>query len=126
MSFKRLKKRVESAKSKGKAVLRSHRLEFHKVSKDGSGKCDIVPSNESDVVWGRLYHIDVRDEQHLDRYEGLGYGCEKKCVTVELDSETTVCAVTYHATEIDCTLKPYTWYRKHVLVGAKEVCLPPD
>ena len=127
MSCKRLQKRVSTAKSKGKAVLRSHRLEFHKVSrKDGSGKCDIVPSNESDVVWGRLYHIDAEEKELLDYAEGRGHGYEDKCVTVELDSETTVCAVTYYATEIDCTLKPYTWYIEHILVGAKEACLPPD
>ena len=86
MSCKRLQKRVSTAKSKGKAVLRSHRLKFHKVSKDGSGKCDIVPSNESAVVWGRLYHIDARDKERLDCYEGVGYGYDKKCVTVESES----------------------------------------
>ena len=126
MSCKRLQKRVSTAKSKGKAVLRSHRLEFHKVSKDGSGKCDIEPSNKSDVVCGRLYHIDDGEKKHLDYYEGLGYGYDKKCVSVELDSGQTVRAMTYYATKKDCTLKPYTWYIKHILIGAKEAYLPLD
>ena len=126
MSFKRLKKRVKSAKPKGKGVLRSHRLAFHKVSKDGSGKCDIPSATDSDVVRGRLYHIDVKDEGPLDRYEGRRHGYDKKFVTVELDSGVTVRAMTYYATAIDCTLKPYTWYIEHILVGAKEACLPPD
>ena len=130
MSCKRLKKRIRSAKSKGRGVLRCHRLAFHKVScKDGSGKCDIPSATESDVVWGRLYHIDDRDKERLDRYEGVGYGYEKKCVTVESESGETVRAITYYVkddTYKKPSLKPYTWYKKHVLVGAKEARLPPD
>ena len=126
MSCKRLRKRVKSAKSKGRGVLRCHRLAFHKVSKDKSGKCDIPPANEYDEVWGRVYHIDDGEKKRLDCYEGLGYGYENKCVMVELDSGATVRAMTYYATAIDCTLKPYTWYIEHILVGAKEACLPPD
>ena len=126
MSLKRLQKRVPSAEPKGRAVLRCHRLAFHKVSKDKSGKCDIVPSKESDEVWGRLYHINAEEKKLLDRAEGRGRGYENRCVTVKLDSGCTVCAMTYYATEKDCTLKPYTWYIKHILVGAKEACLPSD
>ncbi len=127
MSRKRLQKRVSSAEPKGRAVLRYHRLAFHKVSrKDKSGKCDIPSASGSDVVWGRLYHIDDKDKECLDRYEGLGYGYAKRDVMVELNSCTTVCAMTYYATEKDSTLKPYTWYIKHILIGAKEACLPPD
>ena len=126
MSFKRLRKRIRSAEPKERGVLRCHRLAFHKVSKDKSGKCDIVSSKESDVVWGRLYYINGKEEKRLDCAEGRGHGYNDKCVAVELDSGTTVCAVTYCATETDPNLKPYTWYKKHVLVGAKEACLPPD
>lgn len=126
MSFKRLRKRIGSAAPIGRVVLHHHRLAFHKVSKDGSSKCDIKPSNKSDVVWGRLYHIDNREEKRLDCYEGVGYGYDKKCVSVELDSGQTVRAMTYYATKKDCTLKPYTWYIKHILIGAKEAYLPPD
>ena len=130
MSLKRLRKRVSSAEPLERAVLRCHRLAFHKVSrKDGSGKCDIPPAKESDKVWGRLYYIDDKDKECLDRYEGLGYGYDDKCVTVKLDSGGTVCAITYYVedpTKKNPNLEPYTWYKKHVLVGAKEACLPPD
>lgn len=127
MSLKRLRKRVSSAEPLERAVLRYHRLAFHKVSrKDGSGKCDIPLAKESDEVWGRLYYIDDKDKECLDRYEGLGCGYDDKCVTVKLDSRVTVRAMTYYATEKDPTLKPYTWYIKHILVGAKEACLPSD
>ena len=126
MSRKRLQKRVKSAVPKGRAVLRCHCLAFHKVSKDKSSKCDIPPAKESDAVWGRLYHINAEEKKLLDCYEGLGRGYENKCVTVKLDSGVTVRAMTYYATEKDSTLKPYTWYIKHILVGAKEARLPLD
>ena len=96
MSLKRLRKRIGSAAPIGRGVLRCHRLAFHKVSKDKSGKCDIPPATDCDVVWGRLYHIDDRDKGRLDRYEGVGYGYEKKCVTVESESGETVRAMTYY------------------------------
>ena len=115
MSFKRLRKRIWSAEPKERGVLRCHRLAFHKVSKDKSGKCDIPAAKESDLVWGRLYHIDAKEKELLDCAEGRGRGYNDKCVTVELDSGTTVCAVTYCATETDPNLKP----RIH---GIKSTC----
>ncbi|PUB91560.1 MAG: hypothetical protein DBP01_01735, partial [gamma proteobacterium symbiont of Ctena orbiculata] len=35
-----------------------------------------------------------------------------------------VVAYTYYATFIDRTLKPYQWYKHHVLTGALEYGLP--
>ena len=83
MSLKRLKKRVCSAKATERGVLRCHRLAFHKVSTDRSGKCDIPSATDSDVVWGRLYQIDDREKERLDCAEGRRHGYEDKCVTVE-------------------------------------------
>ena len=128
MSSERLKGRVKSAQPKARAILRCHRLEFHKIGKDESGKCDIVLSSAADVVWGRVYHINYEHKKVLDCYEGLGCEYYEKYVTVELDCGSTVSAVTYYANpkKIDPCLKPYTWYQKHVLIGAKEADLPAD
>ena len=128
MSLKRLQKRVKCAKPKARAILRCHRLEFHKIGTDGSGKCDIVLSSAADVVWGRVYEIDDKEKKCLDRAEGLGCGYFEKDVTVEFDCGSTVCAVTYYANlkKTNPCLKPYTWYKKHVLKGAKEAYLPAD
>jgi len=35
-------------------------------------------------------------------------------------------AFTYFATKIDDALLPYTWYKEHVLVGARELNLPTE
>ena len=128
MSLKRLQKKVPSAEPIGVGILRCHRLEFHKKGKDKSGKCDIVLSSAADAVWGRVYHINCEHKKDLDSYEGLRREYFGKDVSVELDCGSTVCAVTYYAnpTKINPGLKPFTWYKKHVLIGAKEACLPED
>ena len=125
MSSKRLKSRIGSAKMIGIGILHNHRLEFHKISiKDQSGKCDVVAS-ESDIVYGVLFEIDKEQKIKLDELEGLGKGYAEKAVAVELiESGEIICAVTYYATRKDPKLKPYTWYKKHVLAGASEVGLP--
>lgn len=137
MSERRLKKRVCSAQVIGTGVLNDHCLTFHKRSTDGSGKCTIECS-ELDKVYGVLFKINKADECKLDKAEGAyGNGHYKKvtCKIKIWDSKckeykggVTVCGVkTYQARpeRIDRKLKPYSWYKQHVLVGAIEQKLPP-
>jgi hypothetical protein len=125
MSSRRLKARAPSATLIGPGMLPGHRLAFHKVSKDGSAKCDVVPSG-SDRVRGVLFEIDAAEKPILDRAEGLGDGYEQKTVDVLLPSAVSASAFTYFATNVDPGLQPYSWYKRHVLEGAREVRLPPD
>ena len=143
MSKRRLttKDRAPSAKVIGTGVLNNHCVTFHKHSKkDGSGKCTIEPS-ESDKVYGVLFKINKDEKCKLDKAEGkVSNDCKKgyKEITVKIkiwDSKCskytcgdTICAKTYQATRvsIDQELKPYTWYKQHVLVGAIEQGLPPS
>ena len=133
MSERRLKKRVPSAKVIGTGVLHNHCLTFHKLSKDKygnvSGKCTIECS-ESDKVYGVLFKIKKSEEWKLDKKEGFPKHYAKLCVQIEMcDSKCgkKELAQTYIAEPnyICRTVKPYTWYKKHVLVGAKEANLPP-
>ena len=138
MSERRLKveKRAPSAKVIGTGVLNNHCLTFHKRSEDGSGKCTIECS-ESDKVYGVLFKINEDEECCLDKAEGAcGNGGYKKVTRkIEIrDSKCkeykcggTVCAKTYQAipVSINRKLKPYSWYKQHVLVGAIEQKLPP-
>ena len=58
MLLARIRERVPSARPLGVAVLRGHRLFWHKAGRDGSGKCDVVESNDTDAaVFGVLYEI---------------------------------------------------------------------
>jgi gamma-glutamylcyclotransferase len=126
LSIKRLGDRVPSAKFVAVATLQKHVLKFHKVSKDGSGKCDIFETGKSeDTVIGAVFDIDEAEKPELDRKEGLHYGYEEKSVVVTTVEEGELLnATTYYATNINPSLKPYHWYKEHVIRGAMENGLP--
>lgn len=128
MSLRRLQQRVPSAQKYCRAQLYKHQLRFHKWSRvDGSAKCDACYTDESsDCVEGILFRIDADDKRRLDNVEGVGHGYESKHVRVVDENEHTLHAYTYIATEIDASLKPYDWYKQHVLNGAKEHHLPVE
>lgn len=126
MSVDRLKKRVPSSVVKGVGSISGCVLKFNKVSKDGSGKGNIQHTgNQDDIVPGVVYAFDKAEKPKLDKAEGLGQGYDEKTVTVST-SKGKIQAVTYYATKTDNTLKPYTWYKDHVIKGAKENNLPED
>ena len=125
MSIRRLKDRVPSARVKTVATLPEHDLRFHKKSKDGSAKCDAHETNNLEhSVIGVVFDIAESDKPELDRKEGLGNGYNQKEVSVTTVSGETITAITYYATNIDSELKPYHWYKHHVLTGANENGLP--
>ncbi len=125
MSISRLGQRVRVAHRVGLCRLESHELRFHKAGKDGSAKCDAFETeNPAHFVLGSLFTIDAATKPQLDQVEGLGYGYEEKWVTVIDGSGQRFEAFTYCATSIDQSLKPFSWYLNHVLVGARECGVP--
>ena len=129
MSSKRLEDRVNSqVKKLSNGRLHKFSLKFHKRSrKDKSGKCNaLFTDNQDDCVIGVIFQIDKEKEKTLDSIEGLGFGYEKKTVEVIDDYGNKVSSIIYYATDIVDTLKPYDWYKYHVLHGAVENGLPYD
>lgn len=128
MAVERLKSRISSAQKSCIAMLPRHELKFHKVSKkDGSGKCDAAFTGNSDnKVLGVLYLIELCELKELDSFEGLGYGYERKRVTVHSITGEAFEAETYTATNIDPARRPFDWYKEHVLQGAMRNGLPSD
>ncbi len=126
MSERRLRKRVSSAQKIGVATLPGHQLVFHKKSEnDGSGKCDAYPTLESnDGVIGVLFELDRSEKLLLDGVEGIGVGYEQRIIGITLDNGSRYEAFAYFAICIDPSLKPYHWYKEHVLRGAVENSLP--
>jgi len=123
MGVERLTRRIPAAEKLCLAKLANHSLRFHKVSQDGSGKCDIVPDASPDaVVYGVLFKFLRHDLAELDRVEGPGY--KRITVLVTTESLGTVSAETYVATTVDPDLLPYYWYKQHVLHGAIASDLP--
>lgn len=127
MSERRIKCRVPSARKICIAFLYEHDLRFHKRSIDGSGKCDAYyTGNNQDYVLGVLYEIADSDKKYLDRKEGLGKGYDEKIVQITTPAGEMFAAVMYFATNIDQDLKPFMWYKEHVLNGALENHFPKE
>lgn len=128
MSSRRLRRRVPSATPIAVAALRGHVLKFHnKSDKGGSGKCDAFETgDESDFLYGVVFHLNRAEIGALDRDKGVGYGYEKKPVMVHSANGEHRTAFTYYATHIEPVLAPLCWYKEHVVRGAEEHGLPPD
>ncbi|NGP89720.1 gamma-glutamylcyclotransferase family protein [Fodinibius halophilus] len=122
----RLKKRVPSASKLNNALLPDYSLTFNKKSKDGSGKCSIIP-NAGSVVHGVIFEIDENEKYRLDRAEGLGFGYNEEEITVYV-GEKPIDTFTYIASKshTDNSLSLYHWYKTLVLEGAREHSLPED
>jgi cation transport regulator ChaC len=115
--------RTPSAVAAGTGFVAGRRFTFDKVSKDGSGKCDIEPGNPADRVYGVLFRIVQGEVEALDRAEGLGAGYRKETVQV-VTADRTITAIAYVATEKEPACKPYSWYKAFVVAGAAEHGLP--
>lgn len=126
MSTRRLQCRVPSARPRMRACLPGHQLRFHKHSlDDGSAKCDAFMTGEADdMVWGVLFSFDAQEKAQLDSVEGAGY--ETRLVRVNTADGCMLEVLTYLATLIKPELKPYDWYKQHVLEGAIEHALPAN
>jgi len=127
MSTPRLIARVPSARPVCTARLENHRLMFHKKGRDGSAKCDVEQTDDGEAgVYGVVFRILAAEKILLDEHEGLGRGYGEKPVLLCSGPESSLTAVTYFATHIDENLKPYHWYKEHVIRGAREHNLPPE
>ena len=125
---RRLSRRTPSARVLCQAALFGHRLRFHKLGRDGSGKCDAHPTgNPADRVHGALYRIDEGERAILDRAESLGVGYDACLVQVQAGRETLK-VWTYLAREQAKVrdIQPFHWYLELVLHGALYHGLPDD
>ena len=119
----RLSSRVPSAKLLGKGILNKKAIRFHKRSKDGSGKCNVV-DDDKHQTFVAIYKLNVSEKSLLDTIEGVGYGYRIEEVNV---IGFGTCFI-YIADEshIDDSLNPYTWYKELVLVGCVNLVFPSD
>lgn len=125
MAWPRLAARVAIAGVVGTATLNGHRLAFHKIGRDGSGKCDAARgASDADRVIGVVYRLAADQLPTLDRFEGVGSGYAVQEVDVTAADGQALRCRTYLATRTDPTLQPFCWYREHVLRGAIALRLP--
>ena len=118
---------MPSAEFNTVATLHRHELRFHKRSMDGSAKCDAYETGDDrHSIIGVVFDLTESEKPMLDTYEGLGHGYDQKVVEVVTSSGHIIEAMTYYALIIDPALKPYYWYKQHVLRGAREHGLPAE
>ena len=106
------------------ALLVGYRLLFNKQSTDGSGKAN-VETHEGSLVWGVLYSVPDADLQLLDNGE-VGYHRLRLRVRTadNVDEEPWVYVAT--APSNDPSLRPYAWYKRFIVEGAREHQLPDE
>lgn len=129
MSAERLQARIPSARFVTTAKLPSHRLTFHKKGVDNSAKCDVVASDDpTDFVYGAVFEFLASEKSLLDKIEGVRY--RDALFDLMTDAGETLQALLYYvadkAAHTDPGLKPYHWYREHVVFGARQAGLPQD
>ena len=123
----RLQKRCKSATFFGGAYAEGQALTFSKKSLDGSGKATILRAECSEsIVYGTLYEIAESELSDLDRFEGKDYDREEQFIVCQMISGEEVTSTTYIAKRkiLDPILKPFDWYKKLVIAGAREGNLP--
>ena len=126
MSRPRLRARTPSARFVTIGELKGHVLCWHKRSRDGSGKCDVVATGGgNDGVWGVLFEIHRSEKTHLDRAEDLHRGYTEATIEI-ITTRGRIAAHTYQATDIDGSLRPFDWYKAFVVSGARQHGLPAD
>jgi hypothetical protein len=127
MSIKRLQQRIPLATFVSIATLPGHNLLFHKIGQDSSAKCDAHETGQTtDAVIGVVFEISESDKTCLDRFEGLGNGYDDKTVHLIGTDGLILQATTYYATKINSSLKPFHWYKNHVVRGAMENGIPAN
>jgi hypothetical protein len=109
----RLAERLPSARLVGTRYLPDWSLRFHKVSKDESGKCGILPGGAG--VYFAIFDISDYDKLALDRIEGVSNGCA--AIALDIPPFGNCASYRAEASHLDESLRPYDWYRELVVAG---------
>jgi gamma-glutamylcyclotransferase len=125
MMAERLRERCKSARFRCLASVEGYSVTFNKRSADGSAKATIVKTaDRSDRVYGVVFDIPIAELPELDRAEGCGAGYVRiDDFTIVSEPEgAALAAATYIAepAHVDPSLRPYDWYLKLVVRGAKQ------
>jgi hypothetical protein len=118
----RLRERVASARVLGVVRLPGLEVRFHKRGRDGSGKCDLVPSRDRYAAHGVVYDFLAKERSQLDRAEGLGNGYD--LAEIILRGFGQVFFYQASANAVDAELRPFDWYLDLVVGGAVHHGLP--
>jgi hypothetical protein len=76
-------------------------------------------------VYGVIWEVASHHKPTLDHFEGLGVAYDETWLTVtDLASDRQFEVQAYVGNVTALGIRPYTWYKHHVLAGAREHRLP--
>lgn len=107
-------------------LLVGHELRFHKKSDDGSGKADAYATGDpAHVVWGVLFDVPESSWASLVDSER---GYEAKAIEVATPAAAKIRCRAFFASpqRIVPGLRPYDWYKRYAVEGARSHGLPPE
>ena len=124
MCTARLARRVPHVRPVGHATLAAHRLAWHLIGADDSGKCNIVyTGHDADIVHGVVFELDAARLEALHAAEGPAYDFLE--LAVQCGGQTLTAAVYRGRPDwLDDTRVPFDWYRDFVVAGARAHGLP--
>ena len=117
----RLRRRLGYARLLRTVKLDGFRLGFDKCGKDGSGKCNLHRTAHGlGVAHGAVFEISADGKKLLDGIEGLGKGYREELLDLSgSEHRGKVFAYIAEGTHVDDELRPYSWYRELVVLGAE-------
>lgn len=123
--------RAPAASCIGLGMLGGYRIRFHKVGKDGSGKCNaLTTGNMEDAVYGVVFDVADGDKTALDEEEDIQRGgySRRQVNIMMLNDSREVLVECYFANPkfIDDNRLPFDWYKALVIAGAVEHKLPEE
>jgi hypothetical protein len=124
--FERIHARIHSVEVISTFPLDRFRLVFNKKGVDGSAKANIEETgNARDRVWGVIHAMDYQKKPILDMHETLGRGYQLICFRQKINGSLKVIH-TYIVNEDRYIMsgKPFHWYLKFVIAGAKQNDFP--
>ncbi len=117
----RLRRRLGYVRLLRTVKLEGFRLSFEKRGRDGSGKCNLYRTSHGfGVAHGAIFEISRGGKRLLDGIEGLGKGYREELLDLNGSGHREkVFAYVAEHTHIDEELRPYSWYRELVVLGAE-------
>jgi hypothetical protein len=130
MCFGRMHRRVESLQFVAVGVLADFRFVINKLSKDGSAKGNITP-DQGARVFGVVYSLAEADLEALNKSEGLGdgYALRENLDVRNIAGHGWDQPVLVYLADPRYVVEgvwPYSWYKRHIVDGARHHELPAD
>lgn len=123
MKHKQMKERCPSSKYLGSAYAANWKFVYDGKSIKWNGPVANIIKSEGDVVWGGIFRINKDNLAALDCYEGYPKSYNRGDIDVKDMKGRKHKVVAYYRTGENVE-KPSEGYRKTVLKGAKDCCLP--